>query len=714
MLRSTIILLVSVCFIASGHSAPADAPAAKKQKAPSASPWLVKTYRFYDLMDIETKTHGRLIAPKPPDAKAPEKDVTEFIKKSHLVLNAYFGQTGYAPPQGSLFVFDQKTSTLVARTTESYHTLISIIERKLAQNRTYVLGCSLEIFEAEAPVMREEVKSMTARGDHTAALNHLSAMADQGKAKRISSGSIQTRSGQRVKISTATGHHFSTGYTIEENGSYKTDLDRFDVGTILELDPVLGEDHDTIDVNFALTHDFANPTERWARSSARIANQAVESQVTDFHNVKLNSAITMLSGQARLLGIWKPETTGNAAPQADLLQAAFLSIDATQVSPLENEQLQPWLTTIGEKFLPTPKDAPPEPEGIPKGMKMQLFKMSPEFLGGMPSASAAADPFSAGPAANTTAGGATAIPQSAATEARFTTKSTAMEILRSLGATFPPGSSATYDERNGILLVRNTPENLNYLDAMTSDLRKSISKTFALTAHIIQADGATIRKLQQDSRRIADHSNVWQSVEETIGKQQASIVRSAWIATRSGQRAFAEFGHEIADVNASLSHRIDDSSSSPKTDSSAEPNPKPGETKQPPVSSPVANASVKTASAPSLDGSHDAERVGTRLEIDPVLGEDGITIDLNLALTYDYAMPTETTSVEQPAAKTLRPEVNGHDFHRVDVNQVTTMETGTWRLISVWKPHGTAEFDGKDILQALFIKADIVEVKPEE
>ena len=50
------------------------------------------------------------------------------------------------------------------------------------------------------------------------------------------------------------------------------------------------------------------------------------------------------------------------------------------------------------------------------------------------------------------------------------------------------------------------------------------------------------------------------------------------------------------------------------------------------------------------------------------------------------------------------------EFHESEVKLSTTLLSGSTRMISVWKPSGTPELDG-DVLQALFIRADIVPIE---
>jgi hypothetical protein len=41
----------------------------------------------------------------------------------------------------------------------------------------------------------------------------------------------------------------------------------------------------------------------------------------------------------------------------------------------------------------------------------------------------------------------------------------------------------------------------------------------------------------------------------------------------------------------------------------------------------------------------------------------------------------------------------------------TTLASGTHRLLNVWKPEGTPEFEKADVLQAAFLSIDIVPVE---
>jgi hypothetical protein len=304
------------------------------------------------------------------------------------------------------------------------------------------------------------------------------------------------------------------------------------------------------------------------------------------------------------------------------------------------------------------------------------------------SAGAAADPFASGDGLGR--GGSKPEP-------RFATNATVLQLLRASGLPLPEGSSATYDAEHEILLMRSTPEMIAQVVPMfRTELESAAPKTAALTAHVVQADGALIRKLLVESRKTTDHTAQWQAVEAALANGSVTIPSSVWIETKSGQRSKFMSGDGIATMSADL-----ETQTVPSTTPSA---PKPGDKKDTPA---LTTINVMPQAEKSLTGIHSSTLSGTVLEIDPVIGEDGQTLDLTFALDYDYAPPTINPS-PQREPNSLRIEAPSTDFHQAHLNLSTTLLSGTWRLVGIWKPQGTPDFDGKDVLQAMFIRMDVL------
>jgi len=432
----------------------------------------------------------------------------------------------------------------------------------------------------------------------------------------------------------------------------------------------------------------------------------VESKATDFHYGRLNTSLTLKSGATKLLAVWKPESTEGAA--GTTLFAAFLTTTARRVLPLENPRITELVKAQGEKVIATPKQAPALPDGVPAGMILRRFRATDDMLAPSPAAGGGAgasagnvDPFSSG----------------APAQPKLTIQATALEALRAAGLVFPEGASATLDAEHHILLVRNTPENVEavrrHLEAQNLD---GASKNLAITTHLVQADGALIRRLMAETRKITDHSAAWQSIQEAAAQNKATVLRTAWIETRSGQRALSESRVDTSTISAEggvppAPHNCfpapppaPPQKAAAEATAAANATPNATATAPPAVETPAANSQTTSR----LFGEHELEQIGTSVEVDPVLAEDGRTIDLNLALNYDYAPPTRRFTPEPGDGKTLRTEVPGTDFHRAEFNFATTLLDGSWRLAGVWKPDGTPEFQGKDVLQAVFVRVNVI------
>ncbi len=115
---------------------------------------------------------------------------------------------------------------------------------------------------------------------------------------------------------------------------------------------------------------------------------------------------------------------------------------------------------------------------------------------------------------------------------------------------------------------------------------------------------------------------------------------------------------------------------------------------------------------------HEVQLVGTRLEVDPVVGPDGYTLDVNLAMRYDYTPPS-TTSTADPKSNgnLIQIAMPGTEFHRAEIVTALTVSRGMTKLLGVWKPEGAVEHEGKDkdVMQAAFLKVELAPmVKPSE
>ncbi len=352
----------------------------------------------------------------------------------------------------------------------------------------------------------------------------------------------------------------------------------------------------------------------------------------------------------------------------------------------------------GEKVEKTPAAPPPEPPGATKGIITRSFHLTEELLtmsGASPAAPA--DPFAAG-------GAAPAAPM--ANEARLTMRITAVEILKSKGIPFPEGSSANYKPSTGELLVRNTPENMKLVEDYIASLKQYAPRTLAMTVHIIEADAATIRQLAQITAATTDHTAAWQAVEQGVAQNKIRLLRSAFLESKSGMRSTFNTGREFVYISetgsSTLEHRSDQSTTPNGSDKDSK-------------TTHIQNIPVSSGAAPSFSSAAEMRYVGLRFEVEGTVGYPEVSaVELTLDIKYDYASPVVADTTAQVDAKTIRPLNRSIQFHQANLTFGTTMASGTHRLLSVWKPEGTAEFDKADVLQAAFLSMDVVPVEREK
>lgn len=108
----------------------------------------------------------------------------------------------------------------------------------------------------------------------------------------------------------------------------------------------------------------------------------------------------------------------------------------------------------------------------------RVFKVGPDFLsldggggGGADAAPASADPFASGAAAPTSGLG---------------TRKSALEILTAQGIPFPPGASAVFNRVTSQLIVKNTQPNLDLVEAFVDATRNEGPKQIYITSKFVE------------------------------------------------------------------------------------------------------------------------------------------------------------------------------------------------------------------------------------
>ncbi|MHB1079920.1 MAG: hypothetical protein ACYC67_10980 [Prosthecobacter sp.] len=247
---------------------------------------------------------------------------------------------------------------------------------------------------------------------------------------------------------------------------------------------------------------------------------------------------------------------------------------------------------------------------------------------------------------------------------------TARYILEAVGIPFPEGATASYNPAASIMFVKNTNENLALVDAYVESITRTAPKNIVFITHILQGPGPLLRRLTAQAASKSDHRAELDELLAAVKAGSVQHLNTARIETRSGERATTRQGREH---------------------------------------SAVFGVSVNEQGEPFFK--QEMRNVGLKIELEAIVGADGILVELAPHIEFHTAEPLEHREevIDTLGGKLERPLT---DYFTSKVTTAITLPDGTARLLSLYKPTGNPEFEKQDILQAIFITCDIL--RPEK
>ncbi len=255
---------------------------------------------------------------------------------------------------------------------------------------------------------------------------------------------------------------------------------------------------------------------------------------------------------------------------------------------------------------------------------------------------------------------------------------TPQKALERLGITFGPGASAVYNASNLQLTMRNTAEQLDLIEAYVGHVDSQRDRQITVIVEMIEVEHADFSDWLFDNRIDTDGTPLRQWAQEKINDGDAAIIESAVVLARSGQRAKVESIHEFI---------------------------YPTEFDPPVIPTEVelhdkAKAPI-TAVSPTA---YETRNLGTTLEVDPVIGRDNSTIDLNLApemveLEGYTIWPHEDID---PLFKQRMPT-----FYAMRITTQVTVIDGHYVFLGTLRPLEGSVKGIEDPLVLAFVRADI-------
>ncbi len=178
----------------------------------------------------------------------------------------------------------------------------------------------------------------------------------RGDARMIDTAMVIARSGQRAKVESIHEAIYPTEFdpatevrTVERGGQkdivtthsenglpLAAAFETRNVGTTLEVDPVIGADDRTVDLNLAPELVYLVDHSKWGEYKDGESEVAVE--MPAFYTMKVTTQVTVLAGDYLLLGVNSPFNSETSMPDNERKVMVFVKVDMLAIGlPDESE-----------------------------------------------------------------------------------------------------------------------------------------------------------------------------------------------------------------------------------------------------------------------------------------------------------------------------------------------------------------------------------------
>ncbi|NOY00141.1 MAG: hypothetical protein GXP30_10465 [Verrucomicrobia bacterium] len=234
------------------------------------------------------------------------------------------------------------------------------------------------------------------------------------------------------------------------------------------------------------------------------------------------------------------------------------------------------------------------------------------------------------------------------------------EILSEAGIDFGEGAWAVYNHDLNALTVVNTRDQLDMVEAYTESIGAREEQHMQVRVEIYELPATLAMEAIESAAPEGRHNAERDAILKAVGRGPVRLVNTITMMVRSGQRA------KVEDV---VEYYMEHSP----------------------------NESAGEEQASGSDHPWDVRQVGTILEVDPIIGADGITIDLSLSLEHHTALPETTLVNGLPALA----------FHFKKTTTSFVLLSGSYTLLTSWRPTGKPEYLENDLMHVVFVTANI-------
>ncbi|MDA7920231.1 hypothetical protein N9B73_00625 [Verrucomicrobiales bacterium] len=256
------------------------------------------------------------------------------------------------------------------------------------------------------------------------------------------------------------------------------------------------------------------------------------------------------------------------------------------------------------------------------------------------------------------------------------------EMLTALGIeTGSDGVSAVYNPATRILVLRATEKHHATLVKALNGVLENSEKQIHVIVEFIEVEHLNFSDWLLDNRLNGDATALRKTVQEWLHDKRGTILETSVVTARSGQRAKTESGDEYIYGT---------------------------ETSPPSMPSTLTlGEKAKLPESGPYPAAFETRNLGITLEVDPVLGADATTIDLNLAPEIiKLNGHSELFSAESPDTLKISMPI----FHRMKIStQVTTLD-GRYVLAGSCRPMADEKSKREDPMVLVFIRGDVGQV----
>lgn len=532
---------------------------------------------------------------------------------SERIKSALAEQVGDLP-EGTIIELDLESGTLAVRSTNEALQRIGQFCNQLCSGLPQIISMKLEVFETAAAVEESQLASLLEHQDHEAYASALRKQVANGDAKLLDQVQCQGKLGGRLVLA---------------SGKEGTEPQlKLEVDTTL-----LPENIVTLNLHLEVGHTSAeaSPGRTFRNEETVITGTAVKSSTS------------------RVIGMWKPW-----GMEKDLTRIAILKVQVNPLLPEKNHALE---AQLRERQGITTATPPPELR-VPEGMELRAFHCHVNLFylwsmsrppGGVPS-----DPFETAKQPDVVGKSPSPI-------------RSIQEGLAQQGLQFPEGSKVYWHWESRMLVVVNTPDNIDQIEAFTETFCGVCPSILVHELLAVEGNRALMQPLDARADGSTDHSWSWKQAQALLAKGELKRVSFLRAESNSGQRMSVFSGNTRDDA----SEKEQGKPSSNPEDAADEGDKKDEEE--------IASCGI-----------------GALLEADTILGPDGYTIEAMLNFTQHHISKNLDAAGSKPAQSIFTS---------------TTLARGIPRLLLLRKVSDGPTHE-KDIMQAVFVRVSRYDVNP--